>query len=59
MSRRAIQVEPGCEFDLLIRRAYARAFVFGQVKYVEPGELVRVGQTTGLRSHVAHQREDR
>jgi hypothetical protein len=58
-SRRAVQVEPDCEFDLLIRRSYARAFVFGQVKYVEPGELVRVGQSTGLRSHMARDRSER
>ena len=51
--RRSVEVESGCEFDLLIRPDHARAFVFGQVKYVEPGQVVSVTRRGGLRTQVA------
>lgn len=47
---RSIEVEPGCSFDLTIRRdRYVLANVFGQVVYVDLGQQVSVTRRSGLR----------
>jgi hypothetical protein len=47
---RTIEVEPGCAFDLTIRRdRYVLANVFGQLVYVDGGQQVSVTRKGGLR----------
>lgn len=47
---RSVEVEPGCSFDLTIRRdRYVLANVFGQVVYVDLGQQVSVTRRSGLR----------
>lgn len=47
---RGVEVEPGCSFDLTIRRdRYVLANVFGQVVYVDLGQQVSVTRRSGLR----------
>lgn len=47
---RKVEVEPGCRFDLTIRRdRYVLANVFGQLVYVDLGQEISVTRQSGLR----------
>ncbi|MCA8923444.1 MAG: hypothetical protein KDD82_16630 [Planctomycetes bacterium] len=48
--RRAVAVEAGCDFELVIMDDYVATYVYGQLKYVEPGQSLTVSRTGGMRT---------
>lgn len=49
--RRAVAVEPGCDFELVvIDDDYVAAYIFGQLKYVEAGQSLTVSGNGGMKT---------
>ncbi|MEZ6183823.1 MAG: hypothetical protein R3F62_02310 [Planctomycetota bacterium] len=48
--RRMVAAEAGCDFELVVMDDYVATYVYGQLKYVEPGQALTVSRSGGMRT---------